>query len=322
MNVSRMPSASRPGSLPGYPGLATISIAALLAIGFFVDVALPYLRLDPEVLARYWPRRWWLLVHIAAGAVALLTGPAQLWLGISGRWTRWHRRLGLTYVTSVAVSSVAAFSLAAQTNLGWVFGAGITGLGIAWLVTTAMAMAAIRRGSIDQHREWMIRSYVVTFAFVTFRVVWSVLQAAGLGTLHEQLAASSWFCWAAPLLVTEAVLQGRKSSPRATRARSPWRCSCSVCRPSALRRQGSPGPTWRASWRTSRVASSPAVSSLSSTPRRPSPARSRRTRTAGSGCRRCPSAAIRSRSNARVSRPSGGRASCSCSVSPPCSSSP
>ena len=210
MNVSRMTSVSQPRSLPGYPGLATLSIAALLAIGFFVDVALPYLRLDPEMLARYWPRRWWLLVHIAAGAVALLTGPVQLWLGISGRRTRVHRRLGLTYVASVAVSSVAAFYLAAQTTLGWVFGAGITGLGIAWLVTTTMAIAAIRRGSIDQHREWMIRSYVVTFAFVTFRVVWSVLQAAGLGTLHEQLAASSWFCWAAPLLVTEAVLQGRK----------------------------------------------------------------------------------------------------------------
>ena len=87
MTVSRTTSVSQPGSLPGYPGLATISIAALLASGFFVDVALPSLRLDPEALARYWPRRWWLLVHIAAGAVALLTGPVQLWLGISGRRT-------------------------------------------------------------------------------------------------------------------------------------------------------------------------------------------------------------------------------------------
>jgi len=33
---------------------------------------------------------------------------------------------------------------------------------------------------------------------------------AGVGTQHEQLAASSWFCWAVPLLVVEAVLQGRK----------------------------------------------------------------------------------------------------------------
>jgi len=210
MDVSRTTSVAQPEPIASYPGLATILIAALLAIGFFVDVALPYLRLDPEALARYWPRRWWLLAHVAAGAVALLTGPVQLWLGISGRRMRVHRALGLTYGTGVAVGSFAAFYLAAHTDLGWVFGAGITGLGIAWIVTTTMAVAAIRRGSIEQHREWTIRSYVVTFAFVTFRVLWKGLQAADLGTPHEQLAACSWFCWAVPLLVTEAVLQGRK----------------------------------------------------------------------------------------------------------------
>lgn len=56
----------------------------------------------------------------------------------------------------------------------------------------------------------MIRSYVVTFAFVTFRALWSALQAAAIGTRQEQLAASSWFCRALPLLITEAVLQGRR----------------------------------------------------------------------------------------------------------------
>ena len=90
------------------------------------------------------------------------------------------------------------------------FGAGLSGLGVAWVVTTTLAVAAVRRGLIEQHKEWMVRSYVVTFGFVTFRILWSALQAAGIGTLHEQLAASSWFCWAVPLLVTEAVLQGRR----------------------------------------------------------------------------------------------------------------
>jgi hypothetical protein len=51
---------------------------------------------------------------------------------------------------------------------------------------------------------------VVTFAFVTFRAFWALLQAIGVGTQAEQLAAASWFCWAVPLLATEAALQGRK----------------------------------------------------------------------------------------------------------------
>jgi uncharacterized membrane protein len=192
------------------PSLVVIPLAALLATAFFAAVALPYLALDPKVLARYGSRGGWVLVHIAAGAVALLIGPVQLWLGVSHRAVRVHRRLGLAYVASVGISSVAAFYLAAHTNLGWVFGFGITSLGIAWLVTTTLAVAAIRRGLIQQHREWMIRSYVVTFAFLTFRASWTALQAAGVGTQQEQLAASSWFCWAVPLLVVEAALQGRK----------------------------------------------------------------------------------------------------------------
>ena len=187
-----------------------IALTALIAAGFFAAVAVPYLMLDPRVLGRYGSRGVWLLVHISAGAVALLAGPVQLWLGVSRRAVRVHRRLGIVYVSSVAVSSVAAFYLAAHTNLGVGFATGITGLGLAWVVSTTLAVTAILRGLVDQHREWMIRSYVVTFAFVTFRALWTALQAAGVGTLHEQLAIASWFCWAVPLLVLEAVLQGRK----------------------------------------------------------------------------------------------------------------
>ena len=198
------------GAGTGQRSVVIIALTALMAAGFFLAVALPYLMLDPKVLARYGSRGVWVLIHISTGAVALLTGPVQLWLGISRRAVRVHRRLGLAYVTSVAVSSVAAFYLAAHTTLGWGFGAGITGLGIAWLVTTTLAIAAILRGLVEQHREWMIRSYTVTFAFVTFRALWTALQAAGIGTQNEQLAVASWFCWAVPLLIVEAVIQGRK----------------------------------------------------------------------------------------------------------------
>ena len=93
---------------------------------------------------------------------------------------------------------------------GWVFGTGLMGLATAWLTTTFMAFLAIKRSLMEQHKEWMIRSYVVTFAFVNFRICAAFLEAAGIGTLAEQLAAASWFCWSIPLLITEVFLQGRK----------------------------------------------------------------------------------------------------------------
>jgi hypothetical protein len=150
------------------------------------------------------------LLHIGGGAVALLTGPVQLWLGLSDRRMGLHRSLGFVYIASVICGSIGAFYLASHTQGGWVFGAGLTGLGVAWLVTTGLAFVAIKRQLYDQHKEWMIRSYVVTFAFVTFRALQGTLSAANVGTLPEQLAIASWFCWAVPLLITEAILQGRK----------------------------------------------------------------------------------------------------------------
>jgi uncharacterized membrane protein len=210
MDGNRVAAVVAPYPPASWPRLVTISVAAVVAIAFFVNTALPYLMLDQDAMARYASRRWSLLMHVAAGTVALLIGPVQLWLGASRRAMSLHRWFGLTYVTSVGVGSIAAFNLAWQTTLGWVFGAGITGLGIAWVATTTMAVAAIRRGLIAQHQDWMIRSYVVTFAFVTFRALWSVLDAAHIGTPREQLGVASWFCWAVPLLVTELVLQGRR----------------------------------------------------------------------------------------------------------------
>ena len=144
------------------------------------------------------------------GIVALLSGPVQLWLGLTAQRVWLHRRLGLVYMASVAVSSVAAYYLAFNTDFGWVFGAGLAGLATAWIVTTGLALVAIRRHLYEQHKEWMIRSYVVTTAFVTFRLLFSGLEAAGIGTVVERLTAASWFCWAVPLVIAEAVLQGRK----------------------------------------------------------------------------------------------------------------
>lgn len=178
--------------------------------GFIVGFVFPYFRLTQDALGPYWPKRIWLLLHITAGTVALMLGPFAIWLGVARRRMNLHRNLGVAYIASVALSSVAAFYLAFHTDVSWVFGAGLASLATAWVVTTGLAFLSIRKGLISQHKEWMIRSYVVTLGFVNFRILVGILQVAGVGTLVEQLNVASWFCWAFPLLVTEAILQGRK----------------------------------------------------------------------------------------------------------------
>jgi hypothetical protein len=187
--------------------LGTASVAAAI---FLVAFAFPYFTLDAATFGVYWPNRGWLLLHIAGGMFALGLGPFVLWLGLNRRRMHLHRRLGGAYITGVALSSLAAFYLAFHTTFGWVFGTGLTGLAIAWIVTTGLALVSIKRRLIPQHQEWMIRSYVVTFAFVNFRIFAGFLQVSHIGTLREQLGAASWFCWAAPLFICECIIQGRK----------------------------------------------------------------------------------------------------------------
>jgi uncharacterized membrane protein len=192
--------------------LRTCSMAALflLALAFFAAVALPYLRLDGRLMPLYETRIPSLWMHVAFGSIALLIGPVQLWLGISGRTGRLHRWLGRTYVTVIAVSVVAAIHLALNTPLGPVFASGAFGLATAWTLTTAMAVLAILRRQVTQHRQWMIRSYVVTLAFVLFRIGDPVLEAIGMAAPIERATMMIWLGWSVPLLLTECVLQGRQ----------------------------------------------------------------------------------------------------------------
>jgi len=73
-----------------------------------------------------------------------------------------------------------------------------------------MAMVAVKMRSFIQHQEWMIRSFVVTFAFVTFRAMMIVMTQLEFSDVINRLNVASWACWAIPLLFCEAVIQFRK----------------------------------------------------------------------------------------------------------------
>ena len=187
--------------------LVLVGIAAIVFIG---AAAFPYYLSASYGPPEYAPRRGWLMLHISGGLVALLTGPVQLWLGLADRGMTWHRRMGTGYVVAVAAGAIGGYYMAFNTDFGWLFGASLASLATAWVATTGMAFLAIRRSLIEQHKEWMIRSYVLTFAFVIFRLIFPALQANQIGTPPEQLAAAGWLCWPLPLLGTELFLQGRK----------------------------------------------------------------------------------------------------------------
>ena len=199
---------SRRGSQVGLAVL--LALAAIAALWFVASRLVAYGTVDPGAYGDLWPRRIGFLPHMAGGIVAILTGIAQLWLGLTGRTAGWHRILGRIYVGGVAVGAAGGFYLALTITGGFAYAAGLFTLAVAWIVTTTMAVIAIHNRSIEQHREWMIRSYVVTFAFVTFRFfdhwlgVWKVAPNAEIDSFM------AFACWSIPLLIAEPLIQFSK----------------------------------------------------------------------------------------------------------------
>lgn len=190
-----------------------ISWAAIvaLAVGFVVKYVVFYYRhYDAASFDPYWARRGWLFLHINGGTIALLTGPWQFWTGLRQKSLAVHRWTGRLFLVGVGMGIIGAVGLSATTTYGWGFAVGIMGLASAWLVTTSMAYFTIRKGLVALHKEWMIRAYVVTFAFVTFRILSDYGPTSRLQPESERSVMIAWVCWVVPLAIAEMVFQVRR----------------------------------------------------------------------------------------------------------------
>jgi uncharacterized membrane protein YozB (DUF420 family) len=73
------------------------------------------------------------------------------------------------------------------------------------MLTTAIALYFILNGKVQQHRQWMTRSFAVAIVFLEVRVV---LGVTGLEKLGDSVAETVvWMCVAFSLLFADLVLQ-------------------------------------------------------------------------------------------------------------------
>jgi uncharacterized membrane protein len=198
------------------PVLAMLLIGILgVAVWYLWRFVFPYASIDPVYYDYFWPWRYALWAHLGGGLTALLIGPIQLWLGRARQHLQVHRLLGRIYLGAAVISlSGASYLIAKELPTDWVFAGGLLGLACAWTLTTGLGYLAIRRGRVQLHQEWMIRSYVVASAFVFFRIFVDVLHGFGVHSpkgvqTPEELKIAAWFCWSIPLLIAEVFIQWR-----------------------------------------------------------------------------------------------------------------
>jgi hypothetical protein len=225
--IEQQPKPSAP-LLPPSNGMPWV-LLAVIALGgagiawFLATDAAVYLLYTPEKYTDYyWPRRAGLILHVGAGTLALTVGLIQVFLGLSGRTQRLHRAFGRVYLLVVLLGVSASFYLAATIPAGSpAYTAGLVGLGVAWFTTTVMGYRYVIRGDIARHLVWMVRSYVVTFGFVTLRVIVAIIAGLGLMTEDDANSPAAWLCWIVPLAVLEIGYRRRRWGARRNVASAP-----------------------------------------------------------------------------------------------------
>lgn len=166
-----------------------------------------------------------LLLHVAGGFVALMVGLFQFLPQLRARRPAVHRWLGRIYLAAVAVGSAAGLPLSYlalrhmpdgirqalfPTTLAFAT------LAITWPILTGMAYLRVRQRRFEEHRAWMMRSYALTFAAVTTRLISPVT----LFLTRDALLAININIWTWPvnLLIVEWLI--RREQMRLAPARS------------------------------------------------------------------------------------------------------
>jgi uncharacterized membrane protein len=177
--------------------------------------------LDPHsfLRQRYAAIPWLMLAHGVPGALALFIGVFQFSSRLRQRYLKVHRVMGRIYVGSVAISAPVAVAVAISLPVPTLLMASvIQAAGL--LMTTATAVYCVRTGKIQQHREWMMRSYPFAAVFVVARVFVAIPAIARMGELG--LATVVWSVIATACFLPSFVIawQALAASRRAIKVRS------------------------------------------------------------------------------------------------------
>lgn len=215
------------------------ALAIAVAVGaarYFLNPVPLLMRAPAGALARH-PA--WLLLHVGCGIAAIVTGLFQFIESLRASRPLLHRVTGYVYLSAVLIGGCASLRLAPdtaqfvadglndntafeligieRTTVGLAAGGSyapsqfllvvmaFAALGIAWIVTSGGALLRARQRRFADHRAWMMRSYSLTFAAVTVRLIGLPLL---LLTRNPVVAITlTFWSWVLNLLIAECLVR-------------------------------------------------------------------------------------------------------------------
>jgi uncharacterized membrane protein len=189
------------------PRAKTLLFAALAAMYVYVLVtneSFLFNPKDPE-WAHISPFQMILLPHGLAAAFALFLAPLQFSERLRRKYLTLHKVVGYLYITGCYIGAPLGIYIQwFEERLGESRGFTIATVMDAsiWIFATTMALIMVRSGKIQQHRQWMTRSFFCAIIFLEVRVIGTAFSLP-LATIETVV----WACVAAAYPLADLVLQ-------------------------------------------------------------------------------------------------------------------
>ena len=152
------------------------------------------------------PFQMWLLPHGLAAACALFLGPLQFSERLRRKYLGLHKTCGYLYIAGCYIGApLGIYIQRFEEKLG-TYSHSFTIATILdaaiWMFATTMALIMIRTKRMQQHRQWMIRSFACALIFLEVRAIMVFFQLP-----ETAVEAVVWGCVAAAFPLADLVLQ-------------------------------------------------------------------------------------------------------------------
>jgi uncharacterized membrane protein len=189
-----------------------LSVATFLMLEMIIDYSsfrtdIHFLKYKQEYIhIPIWKAAFY--THVFSSILALAAGFTQFSDFFLKTYRRWHRLIGRIYAYDILVVNFpAGMIMALYANGGWPSKTAFVLLDCLWCWCTWKAVAAARQRRFTEHKQYMIRSYALTFSAITLRS-WKIVL---LNTFHPDplhlYMIDAWMGFVPNLLLAEWLIR-------------------------------------------------------------------------------------------------------------------
>jgi uncharacterized membrane protein len=147
-------------------------------------------------------------LHVISGMLIILIGPFQFLKKLRHKHMNLHRNLGKIYAYGILfIGAPTGLIMAFYAEGGIPSTFSFLIMSFLWFFTTLMAIITVAKKDIIGHQKWMYRSYALSFAAVTLRILVPLMSWYTDFGYDFIVVSTAWLSWIINLIFVELLIQ-------------------------------------------------------------------------------------------------------------------